>query len=517
MRIGFASIYSYRPHVEHLFYLSRLAAEAGHQTYFLTCDAQLETCYTRELKGASALIECPKCIIGGVRSFVHGRIDTLSIPNDGSISLERAREFARSSVYTIVRTETATDNDRHEVRSLLDHFTPATSRAYASTRTWIQKNRLEAIVAFNGRMDATRALTEAAADLGVPFITNERTWFGDGLMLFPNANVLDLKHLDIMNSRYRKIPLTRQQARRVARHVASRFLKRNDKEWRAYNLNAVSAPWPAAGKGPRTLVLPSSRNESEGHPDWAMEWPDCASALDAAFDALGIDCDAAVLRCHPNWGERIGHRTGRLSEQFYTEWASRRGVHCIPSTARESTFELIRQADLVIVNGGSAALEAGALGKPVVTLGPATYRTAGFCINATSPASISEINRVWSLSRKDIVRHTLRYGYTYIYRMPQYVDYVRADSSARYRYYSGADPQRLLQMFTTQRIEPDDAAVADDEHEENEVCNLVLSERWEELLSFEDALPQRTALKVRRRPMLRWVDGVRALLPRGDA
>ena len=51
MRIGFASVYSWRPHVEHLAFLARMVEKAGHETHFLTCDADLDNCYTREMRG----------------------------------------------------------------------------------------------------------------------------------------------------------------------------------------------------------------------------------------------------------------------------------------------------------------------------------------------------------------------------------------------------------------------------------------------------------------------------------
>ena len=69
MRIGFASIFSFRPHVEHLHYVAMLAREAGHETRFLTCDSQLALCYSRALKDSARAVECPKCMLGGIRSF----------------------------------------------------------------------------------------------------------------------------------------------------------------------------------------------------------------------------------------------------------------------------------------------------------------------------------------------------------------------------------------------------------------------------------------------------------------
>jgi len=42
MRIGFVNLFSFRPHVEQLYYLSVLLKSAGHEVFFLTCDAGVE-------------------------------------------------------------------------------------------------------------------------------------------------------------------------------------------------------------------------------------------------------------------------------------------------------------------------------------------------------------------------------------------------------------------------------------------------------------------------------------------
>ena len=50
LRVGFATVYAWRPHVEHLMFLAGLAKQAGHETFFLACDADLPACYTREIR-----------------------------------------------------------------------------------------------------------------------------------------------------------------------------------------------------------------------------------------------------------------------------------------------------------------------------------------------------------------------------------------------------------------------------------------------------------------------------------
>lgn len=516
MRLGFVSIYAFRPHVEHNAYLALLARQAGHEVRFLACDAQLPDCYARALKGTSKFAECPKCIVGGVRSFATDGV--CALPHGGvRLAAERAREFAFSSTCTVLRTEPSEQWQSVEFRALQAAFAAAAARAYEGARAWIERERLDGLVCFNGRFEANRAVVEAAADAGIPFLTVERTWFGDGLQFSINDNCLDLKQLDRLNLRYRDVPLARRQALRAARHLAARFLRRNVKEWRAYNLQAQAARWPAAGRGDglRVLIAPSSRNEVDGHPHWAHGWAQLGDGIDAVLAALDADPRRAVLRCHPNWGERIGRRTGALSERYYREWAQRRAVHCIGSRDRASTLDLIAQADLVVVTGGSAAFEAGALGKPVVSLTPGAYQRAGVCVPVLSPGDLPRMRTAFDAAPRERIRRALRYGYTHIYRFSQYVDYVRAVTTTRYRYYEGADCTRLARMLASGEIEPDDPATAGDAGGEDGVVEQVQAQDWEQLLAAGEPAAARE-VAVRRRPALRWIDALRERFPPGD-
>jgi hypothetical protein len=425
--------------------------------------------------------------------------------------------MAFSSTCTVLRTEPREQWQSAEFRSLQTSLAAAAARAYEGARAWIERERLEGLICFNGRFEANRAVVEAAADAGIPFLTVERTWFGDGLQFAINENCLDLKQLDRLNARYRDVPLSAQQAARVARHLAARFLRRNVTEWRAYNRQAQSRPWPAAGRGAglRVLVVPGSRNEVDGHPHWVYGWEQLTDGLDAVLAGLDVDPDCAVLRCHPNWGERIGRRTGEASERYYSAWAKRRGVHVIDSRDRASTLDLIGQADVVIVTGGSAAFEAGALGKPVISLTPSTYQTAGICVSVLSSRDLDKLKGVFTDTSRERIRRTLRYGYTHIYRFSQYVDYVRALTTTRYSYYEGADAGRLTRMLTTCEIEADDPTTASDVSGEDAVVAQVEAKRWDDLLRLAE-VPTGREMAIRRRPALRWIDKLRERFPLGD-
>jgi hypothetical protein len=79
MRIGFTSIYRWRPHVGHLYHLSALMREAGHEVSYLTCDSDLPACYSQELRPTrAAWLQCTACRAGGIRSFARENVSSLA-------------------------------------------------------------------------------------------------------------------------------------------------------------------------------------------------------------------------------------------------------------------------------------------------------------------------------------------------------------------------------------------------------------------------------------------------------
>ncbi len=480
LRIGFATIYAWRPHVEHAWFLAQLAERAGHSAFFLTCDADLPTCYTRQMRDRPAWRECLECRAGGIRSYASRNVASIGdhAPHD---TARAAPQWAFSSVSTLGRFESDADYKSPAFADLAERLQPAVQISYQAARAWIRGQRLDAVCVFNGRMDATRAVFEAARSLGVRVVSMERTWFSDGLQLYPEELCLGLGSVHRLVGTWRDRPLTRAQALLGASHVARRFLRQNANEWRAYNVNARSAAWPVDGGRRKILLIPSSRNEVWGHPDWASGWPDPLAAYDALIEHLRLAASDLVLRCHPNWAERIGRQGGEHSERHYADWAARRGVHVVASADATSTLALIEQCDAIVVANGSAALEAGILGKQVIAIAPSIYQEAGFRDAVVAPEQLPALrlhdDMLDALERDErratISRLTLRFAYTMAHRVPQYTRFVRADATTRFRYDLSADPQRFIDLLTTGELRADDEGQAEDSADEDAVLQQI--------------------------------------------
>jgi hypothetical protein len=194
----------------------------------------------------------------------------------------------------------------------------------------------------------------------------------------------------------------------------------------------------------------------------------------------------------------------------------------IASADKASTMSLIAQCDAVLLASGSAALEAAALGKQVLSIGPSHYQEAGFRTDATTPEALARVALDVELpppqraaAQQRLRRGVLRFLYTVAYRLPQYVQHVKAVSTTSYRYVPGADPQRLVDLIRTGRLEADDACASPDAAGEDEVVALLQSGAWDSLRQPPTDTPAASD-RLRRRWFLQPVDFLREKMPVGD-
>jgi hypothetical protein len=516
MRFGIASIFSFRPHVEHLAYLAAVLEGGGHEIHGFTCDAALSHCYSRDLRGRARVTHCAGCVIGGIRSFTVPRLWSVNRRLRSSLDERRLARLTVSSIATRYRTESGADLEIPDLRAAQQQLYGPMEVIYGNAKRWIGERKLDAVLLFNGRMDLTAALAAACEDCRIPYVSVERSWFGHGLLLNPDQNCLGLREIKRMSLEFRDAPLLADQARYAGRIAADRFRQRNTLEWRLYNMNSESGAWPGPAGSTRVAILPSSKNEVEGHPDYQSHWSDHTEPMELLLRKLHLDPTWCVLRCHPNWSERVGLNTGWRSERLYSEWGRKLGMTVIPSSERVNTYALIEQADLVVVNASSTGVEAGLRGKPVVGIGHAPYEDAGFSVHIQDDPDWGLLDELKRHDPERSIRRTLRYLYTYGRRFTQFEDYVRAHTTLRYEYLRGADPSRLVRMCENRRLEPDDPASGTDDESETSIVQLVRRGDWDTLGKWERPRIQARTLQVRRRFGLRWVDGVRSILPRGD-
>ncbi len=457
------------------------------------------------------------CKVGGLRSFPIANVHAICETAVDDLSQDRARQLAYSSAVTLSRVEAQEDFRGPQVRKYQDLLATGIAATYSSARRWINANKLDAVVVYNGRMDATAALAAACKDEGKRLLTVERSGLvGHGIWMVPDDNCLALRPLKQTMEASASRPLSREQAERAAAFLSMRLQRKSDLEWRVYNKSAVRTDWPLRRSGPRVLILPSSRNELEGNAEWDSSLTDLGKVLKRLFDESIIKPSDCVVRGHPIWAERVGSVPFSPANEWWENYCSRNSLFYISSESTISTQDLIRDADLIILNGSSAALEAGAYGKQVICFGHSHYEEAGFVNMIRDESEWNKVNVLQRHDAKKIIRQTLRYIYWVGWRYPQFVEYVRGVTPVKYRFRPGAEPQRLLKLLESGELQMDDVSYGVDESAEDECIEDFVSGKIERYTSLSEKTHAGENV-IQRRVHLRAIDAFRELFPKGDS
>lgn len=513
MNVGYANIYPYRGSIQNMIYLEKLLSEDGHNSFYLTCDSSVPFCYNRLLKGNSRIRECTKCIIGGIRSFKSTNITSIKKNIIENLQENRLKSMVESTAYSLHRIETDSDCDDPEIIETMKLLYPSVDIVYKNAIKWIEENKLDTVLIFNGRLDLTNAILQACRDKSIPFITFEAAY--PGIAIAVNEDCRGLKSLNAIIEKFSTSSLNKRQAY-FSGNIAAQMLQKKNLVWRLYNTNPEKGKWLTENNSSKILIVPSSNHEFKGSDDWTSNWNSTEEALDAVIDELGVSSGQCILRCHPNWSENIGKaETGHRSERFYTQWAVKRNIHIINSLSAINTNDLINEADVIIVQGGTAGIEAGILGKKVIGLISSWYSKAGFSIQIHGKEDIYKIKDIYNMESYDITRKTLRFLYSYHKRFIQYTESVIPLNSNTNNYYEGSDSSKIINAINQGHVQPDDEEVGIDEIYENEVIDLIREENWDKLIKKYDDI-DKPIIKINRKFLYRLIDVVSPIIKSGD-
>lgn len=514
------NLYPFRPHTEHLLYLDLLLRSGGLSTSFLVADCEVASSYPRILRKSSFIKEYIRSYLGGVRTYPCSALSTpKTLANTITDSLSSDDDFYHmtlSSACTLTRIESDDEMLDDSVKDIQKALIKPTKRVYEATLAWIEQEKLDSVIVFNGRLELTRAVIEACNKKNIPFVTHERSWFGDGIQLIPNDNCLSLTQANQLVSDYSMKPLKTCQAKKASQIIAKRFLRKNDFEWRVYNKLANKTSWPTKTKLNKVLILPSSRAEFLGEVSYRTDWDNNTQAIDELFEFLGIVAEQVVVRFHPAWSENIGNITGDKARNLYKSWCSRKGYFYIDSNDPADSYDLINSSDIVILNGSSVAIEAGVLGKKIICLSKAPYQCAGFVYFLDSREKILNFKGFDDISHMEMIKRVLRFVYTYYARFPQFVDYVRLVKTIDYDFFEGGDSERLIKIIKTGELFADDDSYSSTQDEENIIANLIKEAKWNDLIELRNNNKKLSKINFRHRLRYFWVSIFSKRLPKGD-
>lgn len=515
MRFGLTNIFAYRPHFEHLIYMQTLLERGGHSTYFLTCDSSVDYCYTSGYKKKNKAIECAKCIAGGIRSYKVKNITPIKKCDIG-LSESELDAMSLSSSCTLTRIESDTDIYlSQEAVDMRKKLHKPINDVFLSTINWINNNKLDAVICFNGRMDLTNAVIKACESLNIPYITHERTWFGNGILLNANANCLSLRSVHQLSLKFCDKPLTKHQALTAIKIAALRFLRENDFEWRIYNKEARVE---SLDKKYKILILPSSRNEFMGHAEWQSGWKSNTEALSDFIEYFDINKDDVLVRFHPNWAENIASVDGNKIVTHYERWTNQHGINYVSSSDSVDTYKLIEDSDIVVVNNSSSAVDSAILGKKVILLGQARYSNCSFVTTFLSKGDFEKQSDILEqkLDVDSLIRSALRYLYLEIARVPQYYDYAKFKTSTECDFFEGGNVDIIINMLKNNQIAASDQDHDVDDVDESRVIVQIRRKDWRQLSQYDYIPASEDEMPIKRMLLFRPIAFFRNFFKLGD-
>ena len=438
MRFGIVTYYAYRPHVEHMAFLAKQLTTAGHEVFYLTCDASFTVC-NKNISSRSNLrrkINCLVCQNLGLRSYDFGHVETLKyapvgMPDKNAQSaIERA---VKSSLISELRIN-------FHFERVINHpkYNALLSASYHQFERMSQQLlelKIDKLVVFNGRVDFTAAAIAAAKAVQIPFYTVERSWLGYGLNVTHNGVPLDLAGYREVLSECKNKQLSENQQNLATNTLTRRFTKNSLGEFKQFNLQNNDRP---AIKGSLSYC-PSSIFERALHPDWEPYFYDEYEILDQIRMHLNLKPEDVIIRAHPQW--RI---YGKDLENFHQTQAVKHGFNFISSDDQTDTSLLIDASSCVIVNGSSTAFEAGFKGKIVLNISPTFYDVGEFCQNIIDYSTVPNIRL--DIDKNYIQELTLRAWYNLNFKRMSFTDYVIPRSGYDYLY-SDIPPEKINTIF----------------------------------------------------------------------
>ena len=437
----------------------------GHDVYWLECNSAVDICVAKLGKSPiQKKVACLKCGVGGLRGYLYESPDPLTrYMASSEFASAQPGYSAISTVASHFGMSEEIGTEDPEFQKMAADVQKSIDLAQAAAEQWIKHRKLDAVFCFNGRIDLTHAVLKAAASCGVPFVSVERSWHGQGIQLTLDGTPLTLRGFHDLVSGWREKPLTKAQLWKAFGLIADRFQKKAVGEFRQYNTDQRPG-LVGTSRIIEWLYLPSSIFERVGHTDWKVGWKDDLHAIEQLIARGVVNPAKLVVRGHPQWTTFSPE-----SDKRYKEWSSRAGAQYITSGSVLDTRELIWSSRAVLVYGSSAAFEAGLLGKPILNLSPTFYFEGGFLENVVGPDQISSfIDRGFTMSPEEIVRKCLRTIYTINFRYMQLTEQIQADDAYEYRFKGLEKVHYFEDLISKRKIEPDNSTMATDTSQEDD-------------------------------------------------
>ena len=517
MNIGIINPFPFRPHNQNLvFIVNYLKKIKSNKLFFAECDGSPKICYNKLIfRNRPKQITCLGCRTFGLKSYLNEPFSKISIQNIESKSLPNIdQNLVKSSLFTYNRSESPEDVHNIENDQNFNLLLNETNKFKLAVKNWIDEKKLDAIIGFNGRIDLLKASRIACSEKSINFISVEMPWFGKGLLITPNESPSGVCELKKIYKSYRNKPLTESQIIDVFQPILKRFKKINKSEYKQFNKDHLKIKWDKINKRStkKILFLPSSRSELLGDVNYQKsDWKHPLNGLKELINNNLVNSHDIIIKFHPIWSQKVFNKDGDNIIHYYESFCKENNICYIKSSEKVDSNYMISQADLIVINGSSSFFEASLIGKPVLSLSKAFYDCSEIALNFHSMSHFDSLipffKNNFKNDKKDTIRRTMRFLYTFKNRFTQFVNNVYYDTAFDVYYnYKELNNNILHTCKTGELIASDKTFARNQSHENKFLDNFIKSNMNLELIElYKD---EYDGNKILRKPFYRIIDNI---------
>jgi hypothetical protein len=362
-------------------------------------------------------------------------------------------QWVLSSVLSYFRQHPPELNNWHVV-SVYRGFLFSAAIVATGLGNYLEANRIDAALLFNGRQSITRVALEIFQQRGIPVLTHERAEYQRGYInVKPNAHCMSPVPFEAFWNMWGQVPLTRESLDAASQWLIERRYGAN-LAWIPFNKSSVRNSSLRAsmnlGQDKRLWALfTSSTDEVAADPLMQGPYESQAAWVHEVVHWVGLRDDVElVIKVHPNLGGNsyIGKAVNELRTYQEMKLALPANVRIVWPEDSVSAYSLAEEADVGLTFGSTIGLEMAMLGKPVLLASRWMYGLGSKILTVHSKESLPEMLEkcLHAHTDREIQRQAFRLAYYYIFRFELPFQSVKVLSVSEFRAkLNYVDPQDL--------------------------------------------------------------------------
>lgn len=341
---------------------------------------------------------------------------------DASFEQEPLGRWVLASVISYFRKYPPDIND-WRVATVYRGFLYSAAIVSAALRNYLDENRVDSALLFNGRQSIMRVALELFRERNIRVLTHERAEYHRGhINVRPNTHCMNLGPFHEFWKQWAHVPLRHEELEFAQKWISERQ-KGVNLAWIAFNRSSDSESSLRARLNLRQdqqlwALFTSSTDETAGDPEMKGPFESQQAWVSAVLRWVTSHQEVQlVIRVHPNLGGNayIGEASDEL--KFYRELKSTAtpNVTLVLPEDSVNSYALAQEADIGLTFGSMIGLEMAMFGKPVLLAARAIYENCSNIMTVSSKDSLLGMLEqcLACKANREIRREAFRLAYYY--------------------------------------------------------------------------------------------------------